>query len=75
MVSKRFSSKVYININSDIVIPKLTEIINTARQSNAAAVKRLGAGDGIFTYSKNDTLIDVPELSLSKTDAASTDTQ
>lgn len=74
-IYKDEKAEFYININSDIVIPKLTEIINTARQSNAAAVKHLGAGDGIFTYSKNDTLIDVPELSLSKTDAASTDTQ
>lgn len=70
-IYKDEKAEFYININSDIVVPKLTEIINAARQSNAASVKRLNVADKIFTYSKNETLIDVPELSLAKADAVS----
>jgi len=62
----------YITINSEVLTAKLTEIINTARQSNAATVKRLTAADNIFVYSKESELISVPELSLSKADATQT---
>ncbi len=54
-----------ISLNAEVLTAKLADIINTARQSNAASVKRLGAADGIYVYSKDSALVQVPELSLS----------
>ncbi len=61
-----------VSINGEKLTAKLADIINTARQSNAAAVKVLTAADGIFVYSGDEALVEVPEFAAVNTETETT---
>ena len=63
-IYKDDKAEFYITVNSDNLVAKLKDFINTARQSNAGTVKQLSAADGIFVYSGSETLVDAPQTEI-----------
>lgn len=54
-----------VTINASVITAKLADIINECRQINAGTVRTLSAGDGIFVYSGDTALVEVPDFSAS----------
>lgn len=66
-IYKDEKAEFYITVNSEVLSAKLKDMINAARQSNSGNVKMLSATDGIFVYSKSETLIDAPQSEIQTT--------
>ncbi len=71
-IYKDDNAEFYLTVNSEVLTAKLTEMINSARQSNTGSVKTLGVSDGIFVYSGSDTLVEVPEFAEAYTETETT---